>query len=331
MPRPAANHADLRARRAPAQYDADVSVLPDDDRFSTLMADAAKRDAALRPIDWSVLPAQSERDVFAAPSGGLARVRMGPADGPRVLLAPGMTGSKEDFTLMMPDLAAAGYRVESYDLAGQYESHAAGPENVDPSAHRYTLELFVDDLLALLADGPAPVHVLGYSFAGTVASEAAVRHPELFASLTLLSAPPLPGNSLRGFKFLGPLSRIIRGGSLGGLFITALRMNVNRAPAERASFVAERFDLTRPSSVDDILDLMQHTPDRTAELRASGIPILVVTGSGDVWKVELHREYAARLDASLILLDTGHSPCETAPNQLTEAMLSLFRASPGPA
>lgn len=292
------------------------------------MADAALRDAQLAPIDWSVLPAEAERDVLSAPSGELARVRMGPTDGPRVLLVPGMTGSKEDFTRMMPGLAASGCRVESYDLAGQYESHAAGPERLDPGRHRYTLELFVDDLLAALADGPSPVHVLGYSFAGTVAVEAAVRHPELFATLTLLSAPPLPGNSLRGFKVLGPFSPFVPGRRLGGLFIEALRHNVNRAPAERAVFVAERFDLTRPSSVGDILELMQHTPDRAAELRATGIPLLVVTGVGDVWHVSAHRAYAESLDARLVVLDTGHSPCESAPNQLNAAMLDLFRARP---
>ena len=305
-----------------------MSILPDDDRFPALMADAAVRDLRIGPIDWRVPPAQSERDLLRAPSGDLARVRMGPADGVRVLLVPGMTGSKEDFALTMPGLAAAGYRVESYDLAGQYESGAAGPENLDPAQSRYTLELFVDDLLVALRDAATPVHVLGYSFAGTVAIEAATRHPELFASLTLLSAPPRPGNSLRDFKVLGPLSRLVPARSLTGVFITALRWNVIHAPAERAAFVTERFDLTRRSSVGDILDLMQHTPDRVAALRDSGIPLLVVSGTGDVWHTETHRAYADSLGARLVVLETGHSPCETAPNQLTAAMLSLFRATP---
>ncbi|MDR2997204.1 MAG: alpha/beta hydrolase, partial [Microbacterium sp.] len=132
---------------------------------------------------------------------------MGQPDGERVMLVPGMTGSKEDFVLMMPLLAASGYRVESYDLAGQYESFRAGPERLGPTQRHYTLELFVRDLIALLERGGAPAHVLGYSFAGTVASAALVARPELFSSLTLLSAPPLAGQALRGFKMLGPVSR----------------------------------------------------------------------------------------------------------------------------
>ncbi len=288
-------------------------------------ARAASLDAELGPIDWSVLPDGAERDEVAAPSGPLARVSMGPADGRRVVLVPGMTGSKEDFTLMLPLLAADGHRVESFDMAGQYESAAAGPERLEPPQGSYTLSLFVDDLLAVLGTGQTPAHVLGYSFAGTVAAAAAVQHPELFASLTLLSAPPLPGRALRGFKKLGPLSRFVPARALGPLFIAALRHNVHRAPRDRAEFVTARFGLTRASSVADIMSLMQQTPDLAPRLRATGIPVLVATGRGDVFRTADHRAFAERIGASLLVLPTGHSPCETAPHQLTEAMRDLMR------
>lgn len=307
-----------------------MTVRPDQDPASPApiadrWAHAAALDAALEPIDWSVLPAAAERDVVAAPSGSLARVSMGPSDGPRVVLVPGMTGSKEDFTLMLPLLAADGYRVESFDMAGQYESAGAGPENLRPLQEHYTLDLFVDDLLAVLDTGATPAHVLGYSFAGTVAAAAAVRHPDLFATLTLLSAPPVPGRALRRFKTLGPLSPFVPPRVLGPLFIAALRRNVHRAPRERAEFVTARFAHTRPSSVADIMALMQQTPDLAADLRATGIPILVATGEGDVFPSSDHRAYAERLGAKLLILPTGHSPCETAPHQLTEAMRDLMR------
>ena len=288
-------------------------------------ARAAALDAALAPIDWTVLPAGAVRDAVDAPSGRLARVTLGPGAGLRVVLVPGMTGSKEDFTLMMPLLAAAGFRVESFDLAGQYESAAAGPENLDPPQRRYTQKLFVDDLLAVLETDPRPAHVLGYSFAGTVAAAAATARPELVASLTLLSAPPLTGHALRGFKVLGPFSYVVPGRGLGRPFIAALRHNVHRAPRERAVFVTARFELTRPSSVADIMALMQRTPDPSRQLRAAGIPILVATGAGDVWRTSAHRAFAERLGARLLVLPTGHSPCETAPHQLVEAMLELMR------
>lgn len=289
------------------------------------MSEAQRRDAALRPIDWSILPPGSERDEVPVPSGRLARVSLGPLNGERVVLVPGASGSKEDFVLMLPLLAAAGYRVEAFDMAGQYESWEAGPENLDPPQRRYTLELFVDDLLALLGGGRTPAHVLGYSFAGIVAAAAAMQRPELFASLTLLSAPPLAGQALRGFKKLGPLSPFVSGRALGPVFITALRLNVHRAPHDRATFVTSRFDYTRASSIGDILGLLKRVPDLAESLRATGVPLLVVIGGRDLWHTEAHRVFAERLGARLLVLSTGHSPCETAPHQLTEAMLGLLR------
>ncbi len=300
-----------------------MSILPGDG--TSAGSEAARLDAELGETDWTALPQGTERDTVEAPSGRLSRISLGPVDGERVVLVPGMTGSKEDFILMMPLFAAAGYRVESYDLAGQYESWQAGPQNLEPPQAHYTLELFADDLYAVLATGGIPAHVLGYSFAGTVAGALAARHPELFASLTLLSAPPLAGQALRGFKVLGPASWLVPGRALGPVFIAALRHNVHHAPQHRAVFVTARFDLTRASSVGDIMALMKRTPDLAPALRAAGIPILVATGTGDVWRIEAHRAFAERLGAPLLVLPTGHSPCETAPHQLTEAMLGLMR------
>ena len=122
-----------------------------------------------------------------------------------MVLVPGATGSKEDFILMLPLLAAAGYRVESFDLAGQYESAEAGPRNLDPPRAHYDEQLFIDDLLAILDDGAGGAHVLGYSFAATVAGLALLERPDRFASLTLLSAPPEPGQAFRSVKRIGPI------------------------------------------------------------------------------------------------------------------------------
>src|SRR3546814_17370959 len=105
---------------------------------------------------------------------------MGSGERGRVVLVPGVTGSKEDFTLMLPLLAQAGYRVESYDLAGQYESYRAGPERLVPARAHYDYDLFVDDLVAVLEEGTPPAHVLGYSFAGLVGQVAPTGSPRRF-------------------------------------------------------------------------------------------------------------------------------------------------------
>ena len=299
-----------------------------DDASATEAADTARLlDEAIPDLDWRAFAPGTERTSFAAPSGALARVALGPVDGPRVVLVPGATGSKEDFVLMMPLFAAAGYRVESYDLAGQYESWAAGPWNVDPPRTRYDERLFLDDLLAVLDDGAARAHVLGYSFAGTLAELALLERPDRFASLTLLSAPPEPGQAFRSVKRIGPISGLTSPRQGAALMLWGIRNNLNRVPPRRLAFVRERFALTRRESVDDIIGLMMRTPDLRAELAASPVPKLVAVGEHDLWPRELHERFARQLGARFAVYPTGHSPCETAPHQLVRDMLALFGAA----
>jgi pimeloyl-ACP methyl ester carboxylesterase len=289
------------------------------------VADEARvLDEAIPDLDWRAFAPGTERSSFDAPSGALARVALGPVDGPRVVLVPGATGSKEDFVLMMPLFAAAGYRVESYDLAGQYESWAAGPWNLDPARTSYDERLFLDDLLAVLDDGAPRAHVLGYSFAATLAELALLVRPDRFASLTLLSAPPEPGQAFRGVKRIGPISGLTSPRQGAALMLWGIRNNLNRVPPRRLAFVRERFALTRRESVDDIIALMMQTPDVRTELLASPVPKLVAVGEHDLWPRELHERFAREIGARFAVYPTGHSPCETAPHQLVRDMTALF-------
>lgn len=238
---------------------------------------------------------------------------------PRVVLVPGATGSKEDFNLILPELAAAGYHAQSYDLAGQYESHRAGPGD----GGRYDYDLFVNDLIAFLEAGQ-PAHLLGYSFAGAVAQLVVAQRPELVRSLTLLGAPPHPGNGFLSMKAIGWLSAITSDHTGAGLMIWGIRTNKNRVPPKRLEFVQSRFALTRRESVDDIIGLMKRTPDVRRHVRDSGIPTLIAVGQHDLWPVQRQREAAEALGAQLRVYQTGHSPCETTPYQLTEHLLELF-------
>ncbi|WP_255513569.1 alpha/beta fold hydrolase [Homoserinibacter sp. GY 40078] len=285
---------------------------------------AVVRDAAIGEIDWAAPVPGSVRGVFEAPSGRLAVVSMGDPAAPRVVLIPGATGSKEDFALMLPLLAEAGYRVEAYDLAGNYESHLAGP----PADGRYDYSLFVDDLTAVLASG-APAHLLGYSFAGIIAQLVVAEHPELVRSLTLLTTPPDAGNSYRHVKLIGPLSWVLTPHVGAGLMIWGIRTNKNRVGPSRLAFVQSRFALTRRECVDDIVGLMMRAPDVAASVRAAGIPVLVATSRHDLWPVERYSLHADRLGARLAVYETGHSPCETTPHQLVRDMLELMSGADG--
>jgi pimeloyl-ACP methyl ester carboxylesterase len=290
-------------------------------------------DAALRPLDWSQPDPAAVPFRFEAPSGVLAGWSLGDPQNPRVVLIPGATGSKEDFLLLAPPLAAAGYYVQSYDLAGQFESAAAGPSR---TTGKWDYELYVADLVAFLEQGgpsaaPEPAHVLGYSFAGIVAQLVLASRPELFLSLTLLTAPPLTGNVFRGVKIIGPFSRFLRPHAGAGLMIWGIQTNKNGVDEQRLEFVRARLEITRRESVDDIIEMMMATPDVTAAVATSGVPRLIATGQHDLWPVRMHAEYADRIGAELAVYRTGHSPCETTPNQLALDMIQTFQRAEQPA
>lgn len=289
------------------------------DRFSLSDDTALEFDSRLSDIDWSILPEGSVRSSFPAPSGPLAVFSLGNPNNPRVVLVPGATGSKEDFTLLAPLLADAGYFVQSFDLAGQFESAHAGP----PPPERYSYELFVDDLVCFLESGP-PAHVLGYSFAGIVAELACVARTDLFNSLTLLTTPPLAGQSFRGIRGIGPLSWFAPARLGAALMIWGIVTNKNKVSPGRITFVRSRFELTRRDSVTDIIRLMRHTPDARAALASQQLPTLVATGNHDLWPTRLHLKKANALGARFVVFQTGHAPCETAPHQLAREMVKLF-------
>ena len=291
---------------------------------SDAIDDAVARDAAIPDLDWATIPDGVAATRFDAPSGSLALIEAGEPDQPLVLLVPGVTGSKEDFILMMPLLAGAGFHVVSYDMAGQYESHEAGPERLLPPRKHYDHDLFVADMLAILDAYGAPAHVLGYSFAGSVAQIALNKRPELFLSLTLLSSPPQSGQGFRGVKRIGWFSGAVSAHRGAAFMIWGLHRNVTHVQPLRQKFVLDRLKLTRRTSVDDIIWLMKHKPNLDYELSAASIPKLVAVGEHDLWPTSIHREFADAIGARIVVYATGHSPCETAPNQLVRDMLELF-------
>ena len=302
--------------------------LPEPEGFgSGLVDDAALRDAALPDFDWAVLPDGVVRGEFEAPSGTLATIATGDPGNPRVVLIPGATGSKEDFVLMLPELAAAGYFALSCDIAGQYESARAGPENLVPPRRRYDYELFRDDLLAMLDAGEGASHVVGYSFAATVAQLAFKQRPEKFRSLTLISCPPEPGQCFRGLRFIGWFSGWVNSRAGTALMIWGIRRNVARVAPKRLRFVKSRFAFTRRSSVVDIIGLMKHTPDLRRVLAAATLPKLVAVGEHDLWPLALHRHFAQSIGARITVYRGGHSPSETSPYQISRDLIALFEAS----
>ncbi|MGD8165975.1 alpha/beta fold hydrolase [Herbiconiux sp. P16] len=285
---------------------------------------AVSRDENLPDIDWVTPPAGAVTSTFHAPSGDLAVVSAGDPAHPRVVLVAGATGSKEDFHFIMPELVSAGFYVQSYDLAGQFESHAAGPWNLSPPQRHYTLELFVDDMIAFLSAGTTPVHLLGYSFAGVVAEVVVTSRPDLVASLTLLGTPPDPGQSFAGVSRIGRFADFATPAVAANLMRWGVQANVLRVRPGRLKFVRDRFHLTRRDSHRDIMDIMMKAPDLEAALAAVDIPKAVAVGEHDLWPLARHARFAEAIGASISVYRTGHSPCEDAPYELSGDLLALY-------
>lgn len=270
-------------------------------------------------FDWAVLPPGSELSTFAAPSGSLATAAWGPEDGTPVLLLPGITGSKEDFALIGPPLGECGYRVLAVDLAGQFASWGAGPD----SSGRWSLDLHTDDAQAIL-EQIGPAHLVGYSYSGIVAARLAVEHPDLLRSVTLLSAPPLPGDSFRGVRIIGPFSRFVSPQLGSAILRGAIGNGINWLPKERKAFIKHRLRYTKKQSVDDTMATMMAVPNYEADLKTSAIPLLVTAGSGDLWSLRTHRDYARRIGAEFRGYKAGHSPAESTPQEYCADLLDFF-------
>jgi pimeloyl-ACP methyl ester carboxylesterase len=106
-------------------------------------------------------------------------------DGPVVLLTPGFTGTLRSWDPTVGALAAAGWRVVTWDVRGH------GETITPPDPELYRLDLVVDDLAALLDHlGSERAVVGGLSFGGYLALAFWCRYPERVRALLLADTGP---------------------------------------------------------------------------------------------------------------------------------------------
>jgi pimeloyl-ACP methyl ester carboxylesterase len=267
---------------------------------------------------------------LATPRGPLAALQADPAtaSGAPVLLVPGYTGSKEDFIAVLAPLAAAGHPVVAVDQRGQYQT----PGDDEPGS--YDVKVLADDVLAVLSGLDAgPAHLVGHSFGGLVARAAALADPAALRSLTLLSSGPAaippPANTNIGL-LVQALPAIDLETIWGVKRQLEAETEATPPPAHIEAWLHDRFVANHPVGLLRVAQQLLTETDRTEELAAIDLPVLVAFGErDDVWPPALQSDTAERLGARVAAMPgVGHSPAADAPDITVEALLSFWSSIP---
>jgi pimeloyl-ACP methyl ester carboxylesterase len=266
----------------------------------------------------------AERIDIEVPGQRIAALQAGAADGRPVLLAPGYTGSKEDFGPILDPLAAAGYLVTAIDLPGQLDS--PGP----PAVADYLPDRLADCVRALAARQSRPLRLVGHSFGGLVARAAVIAEPAQFESLVLLSSGPaqLGGERRATMDRLDP---VLATSGMAGVYAALKQIWLEdpryvAPPPEVAEFLERRFLSGSPAMLQGMADALRQEPDRVTELAATGVPVLVAHGADDdAWPPSVQREMAARLRAQYAVIPgAAHSPAVENPAATVATLLSFW-------
>ncbi|MGJ9411081.1 alpha/beta fold hydrolase [Aeromicrobium sp. CF4.19] len=241
-----------------------------------------------------------------------------------VLLVPGWTGSKEDFTPLVALLGAAGLAATAYDQRGQLDTPGAPHDD-------YSLEAFAEDahVVAGAVDERAS-HLLGHSFGGLVVQSAVIAAPTAWRSVSLLCTGP----GALGESADRPLGRMIE--ALDDLSLDEVHDLREQAmppgqapPAEIAAFLRHRFTSNAAASLRAMTRHLLDAPDRIDEVAATGLPVWMGRGvDDDAWPHEVQAESAARLGVDVhVVPGSAHSPAVENPDALLETWLPFLEAT----
>jgi pimeloyl-ACP methyl ester carboxylesterase len=279
------------------------------------------------------LPEGTRRSTVETARGQFAALDAMPAAGPcelsTALLVPGYTGSKEDFTAILGQLAAAGRRVIAVDQRGQYQT--AGPD--DPDA--YDARELGADVAALVAATQA-THLLGHSFGGLVVREAVLGGCTP-ASLTLLSSGPaaLPGPRAEELHFmlnyLDGTATADLGAKVAEVWHVVLKPEAVAAGVtdQIVAFLEERMLANNPTGLVTMATQLLKAEDKTAALAARNIPAFVLYGEEDnAWPTSQQREMAGVLNAERTCIPcAAHNPNVEAPATTAHALTKFWNST----
>ncbi|MER7052412.1 MULTISPECIES: alpha/beta hydrolase [unclassified Streptomyces] len=245
-----------------------------------------------------------------------------------VLMLPGFTGSKEDFTLLHEPLGARGYRTVAVDGRGQYESD--GPEHDEAG---YAQTELARDVLAQVAALGTRVHLVGHSLGGQIARAAVLLDHAPFVSLTLMSSGParISVSQQQRVKLLRDALDTMTMAEVWGVIQAMGPPEEVGAPApgrgpDDPERLRNRWLGTRSAQLLATGRQLCTEPDRVAELAAVPLPFHVLSGAyDDTWPVPLLDEMAVRLEARRTVIEGAeHSPNTDQPLPTARALADFW-------
>lgn len=237
-----------------------------------------------------------------------------------VLLLPGWTGSKEDFTHLLPHLASAGFAATSVDQRGQHET----PGTADDDYSLSGLAADAAEIAATVWDGPS--HLLGHSFGGLVTQSAAIEHSAAWRSIALLCSGP---GALGGLSTVGltRLVDLIDQMSLKDLHRHREALAGTRTTPEIVAFLERRFTSNAPASFRAMTQHLIDAPTRVWEVARTGLPAWVGRGvADDAWPHAVQADMATQLGTEVVVLPrSAHSPNVENPAALAASLTAFYR------
>lgn len=238
-------------------------------------------------------------------------------EGPSVFLMHGIGGSERSCAELAEILADAGYRTLCWDAPG----YGASRNPVGPMDHAALAAAVLHHYDA------APAHVFGTSWGGVIATELAVRYPDLVRTLTLADST--------------------RGSAVSTERAQAMRNRVAELELKgAAAFATERAPrLVSPHAHDTVLRAVEQdmarvrvpgyraavnymaSADTGTMLHRITAPALVIAGEDDiVTGVEESRLLAAAIPGAefRLILGAGHAASQERPDRVAAHMLSFL-------
>jgi pimeloyl-ACP methyl ester carboxylesterase len=145
-----------------------------------------------------------DRRIAVAPAESLQVTSVGPANGPAIIIIPGLVSPAYAFRKVLPPLAEAGMRVVVVEPLGVGRSSRPGDADYSHTAQAHRIATVMDSL------GLKHAEVMGHATGTAVALRLALARPELVKSLMLVEGGALESAAVPGVKKAIQFSFLVR-------------------------------------------------------------------------------------------------------------------------